>query len=102
MLFYLTTLHLAKFLQGDPPELEIYRDSVITVDICTQGDFFSCNYILNEQNDSFYNVYSPISTTKKFWISLHKKHKIEDANTKKFIVGRFLEYKMVNSKTMIC
>ena len=45
--------------------------------------------------------HSPITTTKKLWASLDKKYKIEDAGTKKFIVGRFLEYKMVDNKTVI-
>ena len=39
MLFYLTTLHLAKFLQEDPSELRTDRDSVLVVDAWTQGDF---------------------------------------------------------------
>ena len=30
-----------------------------------------------------------------------KKYKIEDVGTKKFIVGRFLEYKMADIKTVI-
>ena len=67
MLFYLTTLHLAKFLQEDPPEPETDRDSVLAVDAWTQGDFLCRNYILNGLNDSLYNVYSPITTTKKLW-----------------------------------
>ena len=37
ILFYLTTLHLAKFLQEDPPESGTDRDSVLTVDAWTQG-----------------------------------------------------------------
>ena len=45
--------------------------------------------------------YSPITTTKKLWASLNKKYKTEDAGTEKFIVGQFLEYKMVDSKTII-
>ena len=32
---------------------------------------------------------------------LDKKYKTEDACTKKFVVGRFLEYKMVDRKTVI-
>ena len=52
-------------------------------------------------DDSLYNVYSPITTAKKLWASLDKKYKTEDAGTKKFVVGRFLEYKMVDSKTVI-
>ena len=32
MLFYLTTLYLAKFLQEDPPEPVTDRDSILAVD----------------------------------------------------------------------
>jgi len=66
-----------------------------------QCDFLCRNYILNGLDDSPYNVYSPITTVKKLWASLDKKYKIEDAGNKKFIVGRFLEYKIVDNKTMI-
>ena len=101
MLFYLTTLHLAKLLQEDPSEPRTDRDSVLTVDAWTQGDFLYQNYILNVLDDSLYNIYSPIQTTKKLWTSLDKKYKTEDAATKKFVVGRFLEYKTVDNKTII-
>ena len=57
-----------------------------------QGDFLCRNYILNGLNDSLYNVYSPITLAKKLSTSLDKKYKIENAGTKKFIVGQFLEY----------
>ena len=87
MLFYLTTLHLAKFLQEDPPEPGTDRDSVLVVDAWTQGDFLCRNYILNGLDDSLYNVYSPITTAKKLWSSLDKKYKTEDVGTKKFVVG---------------
>ena len=50
---------------------------------------------------SLYNVYSFIPTTKKLWVSFDKMYKTEDAGTKKFVVRRFLKYKMVDSKTMI-
>ena len=43
MLLYLTTLHLAKFLQEDPPEPGNDRDSVLAVDAWTQGDFLCRN-----------------------------------------------------------
>jgi len=39
MLFYLTTLYLAKFLQEDPPKSGTDRDSVLAVDAWTHGDF---------------------------------------------------------------
>ena len=46
--------------------------------------------------DVLYNVYSTITTAKKLWESLEKKYKIENFSTKKFIVGRFLDFKMVD------
>ena len=94
-------LHLAKFLQEDPPEPGTDWDSVLPVDAWTQGDLLCRNYSLNGLDDSLYNVYSPITTVKKLWVSLDKKYKTEDARTKKFVVGRFLEYKMVDKKTVI-
>ena len=39
-----------------------------------------------------------METAKKLWDSLNKKYKTEDAGIKKFIVGKFLDYKMVDSK----
>ena len=47
------------------------------------------------------NVYSSIKTSKELWDSLEKKYKTIDAGTKKFIVGKLLDYKMVDSKTML-
>ncbi|XP_073152463.1 uncharacterized protein [Henckelia pumila] len=40
-------------------------------------------------------------TVKELWESLEKKYKTEDAGTKKFVVGKFLEFKMVDTKTVI-
>ena len=38
---------------------------------------------------------------KIIWNSLKKKYKTQVAGAKKFIVGKFLDYKMVDSKTII-
>ena len=63
--------------------------------------FLCRNYILNGLDDSLYNVYNPIPMAKKLWVSLDKKYKTEDADTKKLVIGRFLKYKMVDSKIVI-
>ncbi|KAK4383189.1 hypothetical protein Sango_2800900 [Sesamum angolense] len=68
MLFYLTTLNLVR------------------------------NYILNGLSDTLYNVYSSATTARALWESLEKKYKIEDTDLKKFIVRKFLDFKMVDSK----
>ena len=104
MLFYLTTFNLAKFLREDAPvcsENEADRQVVVAVDAWKHSDFLYKNYILNGLDNTLYNVYSPIKMAKKLWESLDRKYKMEDARMKKFVVGRFLDYKIVDSKTII-
>ncbi|KAD2805657.1 hypothetical protein E3N88_39034 [Mikania micrantha] len=51
--------------------------------------------------DALYNVHCNITTAKELWESLDKKYRTEDAGTKKFVVARFLDYKMVGTKTVL-
>ena len=55
---------------------------------------------MNGLIDSLYNVYSYEKTTEELCESLDWKYKIEDVGAKKFVVGHFLDYKMVDSKTI--
>ena len=104
ILFYLTTLNLAKFLYENAPNLkenQMDRQVVAAMEAWKHADFLCKNYILNGLDDTQYNVYSSIKTSKELWDSLEKKYKTIDAGTKKFIVGKLLDYKMVDSKTML-
>ncbi|PHU02320.1 Chitin-binding lectin 1 [Capsicum chinense] len=40
-------------------------------------------------------------TAKELWGALERKNKTEDAGTKKFFVARFLEYKMIDNKSVV-
>ena len=104
MLFYLNILNLARFLHETTPTLEEDESDVqmvAAVDAWKHADFLCRNYILNGLENTLYNVYSPIKTAKELWESLDKKYKTEDAGMKKFIAGKFLDYKMVDSCTVI-
>ena len=46
-------------------------------------------------------MYCAFNTARELWESLDKKYKTEDAGLKKFVVGKFLDYKMLDSKTVI-
>jgi hypothetical protein len=104
MLFYLTTLNLARFLKEDPPNI---REDEVDVqvqhafDAWKHSDFLCRNYILNGLTDSLYSVYSVKGSAKELWESLEHKYKSEDAGAKKFFVGQFMNFKMVDSKTVI-
>ncbi|KAK3033986.1 hypothetical protein RJ639_033271 [Escallonia herrerae] len=82
---------------GENPD----RQTVAAVDAWKHSNFLCKNYILNGLDNALYNVYSPMVNAKALWESLERKYKTEDAGSKKFVVGKFLDFKMVDSKTVI-
>ena len=103
MLFYLTTLHLAKYLMESTPILpegNVDAQTLTAIEAWNHSEYLCRNYILNSLHDSLYNVYCACKTAKELWESLERKYKTEDAGTKKFVVGHFLDYMMVDSKTV--
>ena len=68
VLFYPTTLNLAKFLIKDAPKLkeDEHDIQVISiVDAWKHSDFLCRNYVMNALTYSLYNVYSDKKTTKE-------------------------------------
>jgi hypothetical protein len=61
------------------------------------------NYIFNGLDNTIYNVYSSIKSTKALREALDKKkkYKDEDVGMKKFIVIKFLDLKMIDSRTVM-
>ena len=104
MMFYLTTLNLARFFQEDAPALKenkTNRKVVSAVEARKHFDFLCRNYFLNGLENTLYNVYCAFNTARELWESLDKKYKTEDAGLKKFVVGKFPDYKMLDTKTVI-
>ena len=103
MIFYLTTLNLARFLNEDAPQLKEDEHDIqviSAIEAWKHLDFLCGNYVLNGLTDTLYNVYYTKSSAKELWESLDWKYKTEDARAKKFIVSLFLDFKMVDSKTV--
>ena len=48
-----------------------------------------------------YNVYSVMETSKALWNALEKKYKTEDVGLKKFVAARFLDFKMIDTRSVI-
>ena len=97
-------LELGKFLNEDGPKLDIGetdKEKLAAVDAWNHSDFMCRSYVLNGLENTLYNVYSLLKTAKELWDSLDKKYKTEDAGLKKFIVGKFLDFNMVDSKTVL-
>ena len=68
MLFYLTTLNLARFLTKDAPKLKKDEHDIQVINAMEawkHSDFLCRNNVMNALTDSLYNVYSYMETTKK-------------------------------------
>ena len=66
MLFYLTTLNLARFLNEDGPKLDVGetdKEKLDVVDAWNHSDFLCRNYVLNGLENTLYNVYSPLKNS---------------------------------------
>lgn len=102
MLFYLTTLNLAHVINEQVPDAGTAptKEKLNAIDAWKHSEFLCRNYILNSLDDNMYDVYGSYKTAKELWESLEKKYRVGDAGSKKFIVGKFLNYKMVDSKSV--
>ncbi|KAH1107190.1 hypothetical protein J1N35_010958 [Gossypium stocksii] len=98
-------LNLVKFSKDDPStvkEGEVDEVTAFTaIEAWKHSDFLCRNYILNGLSNALYEVYGVKKTTKELWTSLDHKYKAEDAKTKKFLVAKFLNFVMVNSKLVV-
>ena len=104
MMFYLTTLNLSKVLTDEVPKLPEGVDhdvqTAVALDVWNQSDYLCRNYILNGLSDELYSIYEVLKTAKAVWEALEYKYKTQDAGTKKFIVAKFLDFRMVDNKTI--
>ena len=67
----------------------------------THSDIFCKNYILSGLQDDLYNMYTNVKTLNELWVALEKKYKTEDFRMMKFIIVKFLDYNMIDSKTAV-
>lgn len=102
-MFYLSILNLARFVTEYPLVIrgENNREWITTLDARKHSNFLYKNYILNGLGNILHSVYGDMKFAKELWESLEKKYKMEDAGMKIFIVGKFLDYNMIDSKTII-
>ncbi|VFQ61851.1 unnamed protein product [Cuscuta campestris] len=103
MTFFLTVLGFAEYLQQDPPEANDNNDPPVAMvnQAWYHNNYLTINYILKGLAETLYCVYAGAKLGKELWSSLNKKYQAEDASTKNFIVGKMLDYKMVDSKSVV-
>ena len=66
-----------------------------------EHDYLYKDRILNQVVDNIYNMYSEARTANDHWRALDKKYKTKEFGAKKYAVGHYLNFKMVNDKTIL-
>ncbi|KAF1882580.1 hypothetical protein Lal_00002758, partial [Lupinus albus] len=67
--------------------------------LTNENDYLCKNFILNELSDDLYDYYISYKSAKLVWQTLKRKYDIEEAETKKYVVSRYLKYQMTNNKS---
>jgi len=70
---------------------------VVAIDIYDQSNFICKNNILNKWNNAQYNKYILIKSTKALWKALVIKFNVKVFDMEKFVIDRFLDFKMIDS-----
>ena len=103
MHFLLTTLKVVYVLSTPTPE----RNDNETLEqtrkrMKWENDDYICRgHILNGMSDSLFDVYQNAESAKALWESLESKYMVEDASATKFLVGNFMNYKMVDTRPVM-
>lgn len=102
MVVYLNTLKLDHVLKEKEDNSEEAEPAKTAFNEAWDMAIFKCkNYILNCLQDNLYDEYYTVPTARELWLLLEKKYKTEDAGSKKFVVSRFLDYKMVDEEPVV-
>ncbi|GJW52759.1 DNA polymerase zeta catalytic subunit-like protein [Tanacetum coccineum] len=113
MLVYLTSLHVSYVLTDPEPKDPYMMDGENVPTKAQVADYEKAvsqwnhnecnyrNYILNALDDSLYDIYSTFLTAREIWESLEKKYMTQVVGSKKFVVGKFLNFKMNDAKPVV-
>ena len=58
-------------------------------------------YILNTLSDRLYEYFQQMKTAKEIWAALQFKYQAEEEGTNRFLIAKYLNFKMVDSKPLL-
>ncbi|KAL9235840.1 hypothetical protein vseg_010574 [Gypsophila vaccaria] len=58
-------------------------------------------HLLNHMSNTLFDLFAPHKSTKIIWKSLEDKYGFDDAGKKKYVVGKWLEFQMVDGKPIM-
>ena len=66
-----------------------------------QDDYVCKGHICNSMSDALFDIYHEMTTAKEIWDALEAKYLSQDATSKKFLVSKFFNYKMIDSRLVV-
>ncbi|GJV54440.1 pol polyprotein [Tanacetum coccineum] len=113
MLFYLTSLHVSYVLmdskptdpylvdgENDPTEAQV-ADYEKAASQWNHNEYNCRKYIMNALDDSLYDIYSTFANARDIYESLEKKYKTLIACSKKFVIGKSINFKINDAKPVV-
>ena len=103
MHFYLTNLKVV-YVLSTPCSEAVKNETLEQTRNCSKwenADYICRGHILNGMSDSLFDVYQNVESAKALWESLESKYMAEDASATKFLVGNFMNYKMVDTRPVM-
>ena len=106
LFFLLTVLKIAYVLDPNlealPEPTEDDSDEVKKARKKHEDDEVMCRgYILNTLSDRLYDLYNSMESPVEIWNALEYKYKTEKEGTDKFLILKFLEFVMVDTKSVL-
>ena len=106
LFFLLTVLKIAYVLDPAlPPFREANDDDTEGIKAARkkrEDDEVMCRgHILNTLSDRLYDLYNSMETPKEIWNALEYKYKTEKEGTDKFLILKYLEFVMVDTKSVL-
>ncbi|KAK3016456.1 hypothetical protein RJ639_007811 [Escallonia herrerae] len=66
-----------------------------------QDDEICRGHILNGMSNTLFDAYHTVKTAKELWNQLERCYITEDATSKRFIISKFFDYKMVDGRSVM-
>ncbi|XP_017985342.1 PREDICTED: uncharacterized protein LOC108663940, partial [Theobroma cacao] len=104
MCFLLTTLKVTYILDTPRPSEEDGEESMERTrsrQKWDNDDYICMGHILNGMSNALFDAYQNKASAKQLWDKLEARYMAEDASSKKFLVSRFNNYKMVDNHSIM-
>ena len=87
--------------QGQEPDKAVIEDLNRQRKKRTEDEELARGHILNTLSDRLYDLYTEIKSPRELWEQLEFKYKAEEEGTNKYLVSKYLDFKMVDNKPIL-